>query len=74
MKLSTVMYHDKSFSNYKFVNNNKQSQGAFNLLVVGPQTMTLDTLMYHDKCSSKQIVNNNRQPQAIKTCKWCLRL
>ena len=41
--------------------------------MVGPLTMKLSTLMYHDESLSKQkIVNNNQQPQAIKTCKWCL--
>ena len=37
--------------------------------------MKLSALMYHDESSLKQkykFVNNNKQPQAIKTCVNCV--
>ena len=39
--------------------------------------MKLGTLMYHDESSSEQklqVLNNNKQPQAINTCKCAYKL
>ena len=51
MKLGTLILTVHRIINYKFVNNNKQTQAikcfvSYNLLVLGPLTMKFGTLMY----------------------------
>ena len=71
-KLGMLTYYNKFASRQilQFVNNNKQPQAAYNLLVLGAFTTKVGTLMYYDKVLPKQKLQDNKQ--ATKTCVFCL--